>query len=320
MSTLLSTKKNGYSTLLNINTKVERIFKNPNINFFIIMNLILLITCYSFLNDPMRSAITGVISHPIITIIILAIIILVGYFNYNIAILLLVLLFVVLYSFDGAVNTTTNPTMLKTNFNTSTKTIEGFTNDADNDADNDVDNDEETPQHASSFEERNDINEKKQSIAIANNKKHQNIAKNKQKEIIQNNMETKVKKITNFLTKNLHIGKTNAENNYKKGLLENKQKILEHEMQNRNAKSSTKDNSISSNSKRKKENFQTVDKRKFDPSIEEDTNLLITKEIFQDMINRIEYNYETVPYLKKYIKHRLEEIIDINNLLKDEDD
>ena len=33
------------------------------------------------------------------------------------------------------------------------------------------------------------------------------------------------------------------------------------------------------------------------------------------MSNRIEYNYETNKYLKKYIKHRVEEIVDMNNLL-----
>ena len=74
------------------------------------------------------------------------------------------------------------------------------------------------------------------------------------------------------------------------------------------------------NNKIKKESFQTIEKRKFDPSSEEDTNLLITKEILKDMINRVEYNYETTPYLKKYIKHRIEEVIDINNLLKDDDE
>jgi hypothetical protein len=34
--------------------------------------------------------------------------------------------------------------------------------------------------------------------------------------------------------------------------------------------------------------------------------------------NRIEYNYENNNYLKKYIKHRVEEIVDINKLLDDE--
>ena len=71
-------------------------------------------------------------------------------------------------------------------------------------------------------------------------------------------------------------------------------------------------------SKNKKDRFQTIEPRKFDPSNEEDTNLLITNEIIDDMKNRIEYNYESNKYLKKYIKHRVEEIIDINKLTDDD--
>ena len=36
------------------------------------------------------------------------------------------------------------------------------------------------------------------------------------------------------------------------------------------------------------------------------------------MTNRIEFNYESNKYLKKYIKHRVEEIVDMNKLLDDE--
>ena len=60
--------------------------------------------------------------------------------------------------------------------------------------------------------------------------------------------------------------------------------------------------------------------RDFDPSNEEDTNFLITKEILQDMINRIDYNFESNEYLKQYLKHRLEEIVEINKLLDDSDE
>ena len=37
------------------------------------------------------------------------------------------------------------------------------------------------------------------------------------------------------------------------------------------------------------------------------------------MSNRINYNFETNKYLKKYLKHRLEEIVELNKLLDDED-
>lgn len=79
-----------------------------------------------------------------------------------------------------------------------------------------------------------------------------------------------------------------------------------------------KNNNNGKGNKNSKERFQTVEVRALDPSNEDDTNLLITKEILQDMLNRIEYNYESNKYLRKYIKHRVEEIIDINKLMDDE--
>ena len=89
---------------------------------------------------------------------------------------------------------------------------------------------------------------------------------------------------------------------------------------NSNSKRNSKSNSNSKNNKNTKEDFKAINVRKFDPSNEEDTNLLITKEILQDMINRIEYNFESSKYLKKYIKHRLEEIVEMNKLLEDDED
>jgi len=69
-----------------------------------------------------------------------------------------------------------------------------------------------------------------------------------------------------------------------------------------------------------KESFQTIKTREFDPSNEEDTNFLITKEVLQDMINRIEYNFESNEYLKQYLKHRIEEIVELNKLVDDYED
>ena len=57
-----------------------------------------------------------------------------------------------------------------------------------------------------------------------------------------------------------------------------------------------------------------IEKRKFNPNDEVDNNLLITKEICNDIKNRISYNYENIEYLKKYISSRLQEIIDILDL------
>ena len=117
--------------------------------------------------------------------------------------------------------------------------------------------------------------------------------------------------------------KTNIQNNNQK---QHKQEKFNNISNNKKSTTNTTEkndddldddntNGLDNNSR---QNFQTIKYRTFDPSSEEDTNLLITKEILQDVTNRIEYNYENNNYLKKYIKHRVEEIVDINKLLDDE--
>ena len=115
-----------------------------------------------------------------------------------------------------------------------------------------------------------------------------------------------------------------GDNEYQKSLNENRQiQYLNEKKQNSNSNknSNKKQNFTNTNSKgnSKKENFQTIKTRKFDPNKEEDTNFLITKEVLQDMITRIDYNYESSKYLKKYLKHRVEEIVELNKLLEDND-
>ena len=38
------------------------------------------------------------------------------------------------------------------------------------------------------------------------------------------------------------------------------------------------------------------------------------------MINRIDYNFESNEYLKQYLKHRIEEIVELNKLVDDYED
>lgn len=80
-------------------------------------------------------------------------------------------------------------------------------------------------------------------------------------------------------------------------------------------------NNSNSNIKKKASKSQgdlTIMKRKFNINDETDKNLLNTREICTDIINRINYEYEDGDYLRKYIGSRVEEIIEINKLL-DED-
>jgi Ca2+/Na+ antiporter len=279
------------------------LFNNPNINFFIIMMLILIISCYTLINTSLKYAISSFISNPIIILGGLILVILLGYYNINIAVLFLLLLFIILYS--------------TTIFNSNSKiikndksNIEGFINsnkaeshdssedESDNDNDNDNENDDD---------DDDDLPKIKKSAYKTFDEKDKDT-------------DETVKKIKDTLLGTMSSIKNAGENEYKKSLLENKQIQYINEKKNNKIKNKSKQNfTDTGRSKSKKENFQTVKTRKFDPSKEEDTNFLITKEVLQDMITRIDYNYESSSYLKKYLKHRVEEIVDLNKLLDSDD-
>jgi hypothetical protein len=61
-----------------------------------------------------------------------------------------------------------------------------------------------------------------------------------------------------------------------------------------------------------------IQRRKFNLNDANDKDLINTREICTDIINRINYEYEDNEYLKKYISSRVEEIIEINKLLDDD--
>ena len=66
-----------------------------------------------------------------------------------------------------------------------------------------------------------------------------------------------------------------------------------------------------------KEDFKPIPQRKFNPADKEDTDLLMVMDHFKDISNRIKYEYEDNRYLKKYIKDKLEDIIDTLDLVDD---
>ena len=303
------------TTINNLNYKITKLFQNPNINFFIIMLLILLISCYTFINISLKYMITSFVSNQIVILFILITIILIGFYNINIAILVLLLLFIILYS-----------TSLFNNKNV-TK-IEGFTNnDEDFEDVEDIEDfeDVEDVEDVENFKDFEDIEEDYEDYNSDSEDEDDNeMKKNKLlksfKDSNDNKQEETISKIKNSILGNIQNIKEKSENDYKKSLAENKQIQYHHERKlNKQKQTNSSDKSKSKTNSSKKENFQTVKTRKFDPSKEEDTNLLITKEILQDMINRIEYNFESNKYLKKYVKHRIEEIVELNKLLNDDD-
>jgi Ca2+/Na+ antiporter len=315
-SSITSKATSMINTMSNINTKINKVFQNPNINFFIIMNLILLISCYTFINTPLKTAISSFVSNPLIILFSLILIIIVGYHNINIAILSLLLLFVVLF---GSTLFNKNNTNYKNNKNNNT--LEGF-RDPTTKATQD-DEAEETEEEQESDEEAEE--EQDQDDKDIKLEKSEKEFEKKTKEDKTNSRENTINSIKDVLLGSFNKIKNGAENEYKKGLVENKKMLYENEKNNnkqtvKNVNNKNNKNSKNSNKKSSKEEFQTIDTRAFDPSSEEDTNLLITKEVLQDMINRIDYKFETNIYLKKYLKHRIEEIVELNKLLDEDED
>lgn len=99
-------------------------------------------------------------------------------------------------------------------------------------------------------------------------------------------------------------------NDLQKGLEENRKSKIKNDVK---AIKSRNETHASSN------NGVKIKKRIFDLQNDEDTNLINTREICKDIINRINYQYEDANYLKKYISSRIEEIVDLNNLLENSD-
>lgn len=285
------------SSLLDLNNRISKLFRNPNINFFIIMNIILLITCYSFISTPIKNTISILISNPIVILFSIICIVIIGFFDINIAVLLLILFFLALFAIQN------------TNEFDDSANIERFTSESTNSEDDEP------------------------ISRINNNLKAK--AENDKK------IDERVNSIKNVVLSTINKFRNTNDSDYKKAILENKKMMYNEEKINNKARnnntntnkrdnfdnvkplSTTQGKAKSTKAKYNKagkqsEEFQTVQPRTFDPSNEEDTNLLITKEILQDMSNRIEYNYESNKYLKKYIKHRVEEIVDLNKLIEDE--
>jgi len=311
-NTLLTSTLVLGNTSTRISNRISKLFKNQQIYFFIIMFLILMITCYPLLSNTLKYTVSMLLSNPVVIVICLILILAIGYFDIGIASLMLVVFFILLFG-------SANPSV---SLGTIGTYIEGFkTTTSDGD---DIDIPEET----------NDIDRHISKISKTLTKSQNNLKKKEEKD---KKLDERVNNIKDVVLGTINKIRNSNNDDYKRALLENKQAMLYEEHENNNirdkgdssnkerGKEDFKDTNTRTQSEKSKkagkgnrERFQTVEIRALDPSNEDDTNLLITKEILQDMLNRIEYNYESNKYLRKYIKHRVEEIIDINKLTDDE--
>ena len=258
---------------------LKRIFNNPKLNFFIIANLVLFIGCYNLLNNDVKNGISTFISYPIVLFFAVSICLFVGHYNMMLAIILIVALFIILYP------------SLEPKEEDSVR--EGFSG------------------ARTSYSQR---------------KEERNKAKAVQERRQNRNNET-FKDVKNNFSSIYEEMKGEYEDDIKQGMKENLRDILgtkkKENMKNikKERNKENFDDDIETNyiiRNRKREQFRTVKKRKFNPNDEDDANFLICKEILKDLLNRLTYEYESKDYLKKYVEHRIEEMVDLFHFADDE--
>ena len=96
------------NTTARISKRVSKVFKNQQIYFFIIMFLVLLITCYSLISNTLKYTISMILSNPGVMVVCIILILVIGYFDIGIASLALVLFFILLFGSAKQPNNNTN--------------------------------------------------------------------------------------------------------------------------------------------------------------------------------------------------------------------
>ena len=289
------------NTTFNIIKKVNvnRLLNNSKLNYFLILLLALFIGCYHLLNINVRNGITNFITMPLILVTVMIVILSIGYHNITLGLLMATTLFIILYPLDSIL-----PGKTSNNFIT-----EGFANN------------EEKRKHAEKRKNKSEKyksfeDDRKQTISKVQNyfKNIYNEAINDEKEemedMIRENLKTKLEH-ERFNNGKYDDDKDDTDDELSKTSSKRTKETMSDVINNSN---------MVNNSNKSNKNYQTIKVRKFDPTNDEDTNLLITKEILEDIINRITFKYESTDYLKRYISTRLKEIIRLNGLLSLDDD
>jgi len=293
----------------------NRLLNNSKLVYFLLLTIVLFIGCFNLLNTEVKQSIITLVTYPIVLIIILSTILITGYYNISLGILLGMALFVILYPLDN--NPMTEPfTQLPSNIST----IEGFANNINKTKR------QQREHNAGTYTKKKDsrqetINEFKNYFRNIYTEA-ENDEKEEMKDMIRENLNIKLSnERTNNSTPSSHTeqvkddkvsikkGSSNRGSRSKESMIDIIQK---NSTPNLATEDSHHDATISST--------QLIKLRDFDPASEEDTNLLITKEVLQDMINRITFQYESNDYLKRYMSSRLQEIVKLNKLLTLEDD
>lgn len=253
--------------------------KSKRLSYTVILFGCTLIVVFHLLPSTLQYAISNFIRLPIVMLLLLTFILCLGYFNMLSGVMLLLIFTCFLIPLSN--NNINNHNMNHRRLNLDNSyVIESFTSSQDDEDNEDEDDDEE------------------------------------------DFLETKLtgnKTISNFFKPGYFRNKINDANKYNKEKY-TKQKASDNHTKyvEKRKKHGEKFTSVGGKNGKISEDFLAIEKRKFNPGNEEDTNFLLALETFKDVINRIEYKYENKKLLKKYIKNQLEDVIEMLDLVPEE--
>jgi hypothetical protein len=148
-----------------------------------------------------------------------------------------------------------------------------------------------------------------------------NITNDKAKEKADNSLSSDNKTIKDLLKPGKFRKELDEARKLNKDLFEKEMannKFMEYEHNKQKKKKASHKSSKQEKFQAELEGARAIQQRKFNPANQEDVNLLETMEIADEIRDRIKYNYEDKKYLKRYIKEKLEEVVDMLDLVQDE--
>lgn len=262
--------------------KIGKLFKNNIMLFTLISILTIFVISFHNFDKKTKSNIKKIIYNPNILLLILLFIGVCSYYHFPLGILFMLSLLVIISDKDNNIESFENKANNKSKNNTNNNTNNNL--DEDNYDDDDItDND------------------------IDDNIERNNKAKNKRKKETSD-VNIDLTKGNHYFSKMISLDLDDM----KKHILSDSDEDRKNEILDKIKTLKKNNQNVSSSSK----NLE-IPKRKFNLDNDEDMNLLNTREICKDIINRINFKYEDNDYLKKYIGTRIEEIVDLNGLLNE---
>tara|TARA_B100000242_G_C43029228_1_gene479394 strand:- start:699 stop:1529 length:831 start_codon:yes stop_codon:yes gene_type:complete len=273
--------------------KIVSVFQDKTFIIFLIFVFLFYIIFYQFISHSTKKEIFKTLSNPIMLVFLLCLICFILYHHFTTGIILILALLLSLTFQDKKPETTQNTKNTQTSQNTQTTQSP-------------------TPIRKKQLGKHVDLQIEKslyESIINENNQGNQ-----ENQEGYKNFVSDTLSSITNQLKAGIKQNKINE-----LSLRENYQTTNNISLNNNKKSKNSKNNNSNSNNN-SNNNSKTIHKRRFDLTKDEDKRLVYSKEVLEELINRINYKYDDRKYLKKYIGSKIEELVDVLELVDDDEE